>query len=51
MRAESIKVEAIRDSMVYARELEADHPLGLYHLVFWKDYSKEENTWKSYSVV
>ena len=38
------KVEAIWDSAVYARELESGHLPGLYYLVFWKGYLKEENT-------
>ena len=37
------KVEAIRDSAVYARE-SAGHLLGLYYLVSWKRYLEEENT-------
>ena len=37
------KVEAIWDSAIYARE-STEHLLGLYYLVFWKDYLKEENT-------
>ena len=41
------KVEAIRDSAVYARESESGHNLpGLYYLVSWKGYPKEENTWE-----
>ncbi len=35
--------EAIRDSAVYARESEGHSP-GLYYLVLWKSYPKEENT-------
>ena len=37
-------VEAIRDSAVYARELESGHLPGLYYLVSWKRYPEEENT-------
>ena len=37
------KVEAIRDSAVYARE-SAGHLPGLYYLVSWKGYPEEENT-------
>ena len=40
------KVKAIRNSAVYARKLEAEHLLGLYYLISWKSYSKEENTWE-----
>ena len=39
-------VERICNSMVYAKELEAGHLLGLYYLVLWKGYPKEENTWE-----
>ena len=44
------EVEVIRDSAVYAKE-ENRHLLGLYYLVAWKDYPKEENTWKPSSAV
>ena len=37
------KVKAICDSAVYGKKL-ASHLLGLYYLVSWKDYLKEENT-------
>ena len=39
------KVEAIRDSVVYARESEASHLSGLYYLLLWKRYLEEKNTW------
>ena len=45
------EVEAIRDSKVYARELEPDHLPGLYYLVSWKEYLEEENTWELASAV
>ena len=38
------KVEGIRNSAVYAREFEAGHLPGLYYLVSWKGYPKDENT-------
>ena len=38
------EVEAIRDSVVYAKESESGHLPGLYYLVFWKGYPEEENT-------
>ena len=48
--SEEYKVEAIRDSAVYARESEG-HLLGLYYLVAWKGYPEEENTWEPVSAV
>ena len=45
------KVEAIRDSKVYTRELESGHLPGLYYLVSWKGYLEEENTWEPASAV
>ena len=45
------KVEAIRDSAVYARESESGHLPGLYYLVSWKGYPEEENTWEPASTV
>ena len=41
------EVEAIWDSANYANESESGHLQGLYHLIAWKGYPKEENTWKS----
>ena len=40
---EEYKVEAIHNSAVYAKEAEGHLP-GLYYLVAWKSYPKEENT-------
>ena len=45
------KVEGIRDSAVYDRESEVGHLLGLYYLVSWKGYPKDESTWKPASAV
>ena len=42
--SEEYEVEAIRDSAVYAIKLESGHLPGLYYLIAWKGYSKEENT-------
>ena len=44
------KVEAIRDNAVYAKEVDGHLP-GLYYLVAWKGYPKEENTWEPFSAV
>ena len=49
-KGEEYKVEAIWDSTVYARESEGHLP-GLYYLVLWKGYPKEENTWEPALVV
>ena len=40
--SEKYKVEALRDSAVYVKELKSHLP-GLYYLVAWKCYPKEEN--------
>ena len=48
--SEEYKVEAIWDSAVYARDLEGHLP-GLYYLVAWKGYTKEENTWEPVSAI
>ena len=44
------KVEAIRDSTVYAKEADG-YLLGLYYLVAWKGYPEEESTWEPSSAV
>lgn len=41
------KVKTICDSKVYARESDNSHPQSLYYMILWKNYPKEENTWKS----
>ena len=38
------ELEAIWDSAVYAWESELGHLSGLYYLLSWKRYPKEENT-------
>ena len=37
------KLEAIKNSIVYAKEAKGHLP-GLYYLVSWKGYPKEEST-------
>ena len=49
--SEKYEVEAIWDSAVYANESESGYLPGLYYLVTWKGYPKEENTWESSSAV
>ena len=44
-------MEAIWDSAVYARKSKSGHLAGLYYLVLWKRYPKEENTWELASAV
>ena len=38
------KMEAIWDSVVYARKSKSGYLPRLYYLVFWKRYSEEKNT-------
>ena len=45
------KVETIWDSAVYTRESKLGHLPGLYYLVSWKEYPKEENTWELASAI
>ena len=45
------EVKAIRDSAVSTRESESGHLPGLYYLISWKRYPKEENTWEPISAV
>ena len=42
--SEEYKVEAIWDSAIYVIKSESGHLPGLYYLIAWKDYPKEENT-------
>ena len=45
------EVEAIRDSAVYAKEVDRHLP-GLYYLVAWKGYPEEKSTWEpSWAVI
>ena len=43
---EEYEMERIWDSVLYAIESEVGHLPGLYYLVLWKDYPKEESMWK-----
>ena len=45
------EVKGICDSAVYTRKSEASHLPGFYYLVFWKNYPKNESTWKPASAV
>ncbi len=47
---EEYEIKAICDNAVYAKESEGHLP-GLYYLILWKGYPKEENTWKPASAV
>lgn len=38
------KVKEIWDSIIYKKESVASHLIGLYNLISWKGYPKEENT-------
>ena len=44
------KVEAIKDSAIYAKKAE-EYLIGLYYLVFWKSYLEEKNTWELSSTI
>ena len=48
--SEEYKIEVIWDSAVYTRESEGYLP-GLYYLIVWKGYPKEENTWEPVLIV
>ena len=50
-KGEEYKVEAIRDSEIYARESESGQFPGLYYLISWKDFPEEENTWEPASTI
>lgn len=45
------KVETIWNNVVYTKESKSCYLPGLYYLVFWKSYLKEENTWKPALVI
>ncbi len=40
------EIEAICDSEIYTKKSDSSHLPGLYYLVSWKNYFKEENIWK-----
>ena len=44
--SEKYDMEAIWDSTIYANESESGYLPGLYYLVVWKGYCKEDNTWE-----
>ena len=48
---EEYKVEVIYNNKVYEKESEAGHLSGLYYLLSWKSYPKDEITWKPVSLV
>ena len=43
---EEYKVDGIWNSAIYAKKWTTGQLPGLYYLVLWKSYSKEENTWE-----
>ena len=46
------ELEVICDCEVYTKELDSDHYLpGLYYLILWKSYLKEENIWEPASTI
>ena len=49
--SEEYEIEAISDSAVYTMESESGHLPGLYYLVAWKGYPKEENIWEPFLAV
>ena len=49
--SEEYKVEAIWDNAIYISKLELGQLLGLYYLIAWKRYPKEENTWEPSSAI
>ena len=48
---EEYEVEDICNSVVYAKESETGHLLGLYYLVSWKSYPKDKSTGEPASAV
>ena len=49
--SQKYKVEAIWNSAIYASKSKSSQLPGLYYLIVWKGYPKEENTWEPLSVV
>ncbi len=45
------EIEAICDSEVYTKKLDNGQLPGLYYLISWKGYPKEENTWEPASTI
>ena len=48
---EVYKVVGIWDSTVYVKKSATGYLPGLYYLVSWKGYPKEENNWEPISAV
>ena len=48
---EKYEVDGIWDSTVYAKKSTTGQMPGLYYLVLWKGYPKEENTWEPVSAI
>lgn len=38
------KIEEVWNNTIYIKKLEINYILGLYYLIFWKDYPKKKNT-------
>ena len=43
-KGEEYEVEAIRDSVLYAKKSESGQLPGLYYLISWKGFSEKKNT-------
>lgn len=44
------KIEIVKNSIIYNKAAE-DQILGLYYLISWKHYTKNESIWKPVSTV
>lgn len=45
------KVKAIENSILYDNEVVRSQLLGLYYLVHWKSYSKDESSWETVLII